>query len=236
MLAVNIGSAALAECAASEQSKWLEEVFAGEHWSSLDGIVNAPLDDELSEKNLGQWFSKTIPGVKSFLVQKQLGVAERVMSDVAKSAPDQHYLELLRSEYSQWQGWFASITKTIAQCNEANLRTEQEDKAALQRHAALYLTGLVSQTAAESTLDQNMLRGGVGRLYELGEAEWAMEVPKLVSSSIKRRHALETEFVHIYHIHFCRSVPRNYKTGSQNPSHNIVFNRDLQGFGAGGDF
>ena len=61
------------------------------------------LADELAEKTIAQFFSKAIPRVKSFLMRRQLGIAEKVTYDLSKTSADEPFLEMQKAEYLQWQ-------------------------------------------------------------------------------------------------------------------------------------
>lgn len=96
VFAINVADTALATLETKQRSGFVEEVFQGHHWASLDKLLERPFDENLSLTNAAKWFSQQIPAVRSALTESMLGVHAQVCSDVTKGAD--HYLELLKSE------------------------------------------------------------------------------------------------------------------------------------------
>ena len=108
-------------------------------------------------KNVATIFAQRIPVVKSFLTRRQLGIADTVMADLSKANADQHYLDMLKTEYGRWQAWYAKLQITAT--SESNLRSAQADAQALAMHACTFLCGVTSETAEDSTRGSKCMLG-----------------------------------------------------------------------------
>lgn len=78
------------------------------------------------------------------------------------------------------------MTKQIAKQDEENLETRRAESEALTKHARQYLCGIESETAAAETMNQNQVRGGVGRIHELPLDQWSTTLPNLITTSVRR--------------------------------------------------
>ena len=99
---------------------------------------------------------------------------------------------ILPDRYSQWQQWSASMMKQIARSEEEAMEVAAVEAEALSKHSKLFTFGLVSDTADSETLNQNAIRGGLGRCHQILAGRISTVLPSLVSQSL-RRFAREKE-------------------------------------------
>lgn len=91
-----------------------------------------------------------------------------------------------QTRYSQWQQWSASMMKQIARSEEEAMEVAAVEAEAISKHSKLFTFGLVSDTADGDTQNQNAVRGGMGRVYQVLANQISKRVPNLVQQCLKR--------------------------------------------------
>ena len=107
-------------------------------------------------------------------------------NDLAKQNAAEHYYALLEDEEKRWKQWFAEMMGKVSSCEEQNLLTHKADADALARHSQVWVEGTTCEGGSSDGRNQNFLRGGVGRFYEVNQQEFGTVVPQLTQSCFKR--------------------------------------------------
>ena len=125
-------------------------------------------------------------GVRAVLTTATLSTGSALSNDLAKVNAADHYHALLEDESKRWKQWFSEMVVKVSSCEEQNLLTRKADADALTRHCQVWVEGSACEGGSSDGRNQNFLRGGVGRLYEVNQEEFGTVVPQLTQACLKR--------------------------------------------------
>ena len=102
------------------------------------------------------------------------------------------FLDLLKSEHESYVKFFSLISAKQSAMEEKNKEAATQADAALMKMASDWVNGAVQEGCDSGTMNQNLIRNGVGRFHIMSKADWADKIPGLLQAMLRRMASEES--------------------------------------------